>query len=87
VTILIINAIAILSEDRFLARVGWSRATISAADTFGSPNQQDVTMKGKVVELIQGVRTIMRGKGCSFPLISLDQNKKRGRKIKGFHAG
>ncbi|KAI1476678.1 Yos1-like protein [Daldinia eschscholtzii] len=57
VTILLINAIAILSEDRFLARINLSSTTYDPA--FGAgPDSQSV--KAKVVNLIASVRMVMR---------------------------
>ncbi|KAK6948261.1 hypothetical protein Daesc_010025 [Daldinia eschscholtzii] len=57
VTILLINAIAILSEDRFLARINLSSTSYDPA--FGAgPDSQSV--KAKVVNLIASVRMVMR---------------------------
>ncbi|KAH8591382.1 Yos1-like protein [Bisporella sp. PMI_857] len=57
ISILLINAIAILSEDRFLARVGWSSTLQDPG--FGAQGQ-DVGVKGKLVNLVASVRTLMR---------------------------
>jgi hypothetical protein len=56
VSVLLTNAIAILSEDRFLARIGWSASSNDAA--FGAGGDQSV--KTKIVNLIASVRTLMR---------------------------
>jgi len=56
ISILLTNAIAILSEDRFLARIGWS--TQSAESGFGQQNDQSI--KAKLITLIASVRTLMR---------------------------
>ena len=56
ISILLTNAIAILSEDRFLARIGWS--TQGAEPGFGQQNDQSV--KAKLIALIASVRTLMR---------------------------
>ncbi|KAJ5322266.1 hypothetical protein N7541_007548 [Penicillium brevicompactum] len=57
VIILIINAIAILSEDRFLARVGWGRT--QAEPGFGA-SYDSTSVKAKTINLIASVRTVMR---------------------------
>ncbi|OCH92876.1 Yos1-like protein [Obba rivulosa] len=74
VGLLLINAMAILSEDRFLARIGWSTAQAQMAnqpyaqpyDQAGYPGQ-DVGMKARLINLIGAVRTLMR-----IPLIGLN---------------
>ncbi|KAH6898976.1 Yos1-like-domain-containing protein [Thelonectria olida] len=53
---LLINAVAILSEDRFLARINLSPASYDPA--FGSG--ADASIKAKIIHLIASVRTIMR---------------------------
>ncbi|CAN8099422.1 unnamed protein product [Discula destructiva] len=55
--ILLLNAVAILSNDRFLARIGWSARSYDPA--FGQGPDQSV--KGKIITLITSVHTIMRG--------------------------
>ncbi|KAI2614000.1 Yos1-like protein [Hypoxylon fragiforme] len=63
VSILLVNAIAILSEDRFLARINLSASYDPA---FGAgPDSQSV--KAKVINLIASVRTLMR-----IPLIAIN---------------
>ncbi|KAJ5295982.1 hypothetical protein PENANT_c001G10130 [Penicillium antarcticum] len=57
VIILIINAIAVLSEDRFLARIGWGRT--QAEPAFGSAHDS-TSVKAKTINLIASVRTVMR---------------------------
>jgi len=71
ISLLLINAMAILSEDRFLARIGWTtqsqRQAAAAAyqqpydpyTQMGGP-QQDISVKAKLVNLIGAVRTLMR---------------------------
>ncbi|OAA45544.1 Yos1-like protein [Metarhizium rileyi] len=56
ITVLLINAVAILSEDRFLARINLSPASYDPA--FGSG--ADASIKAKVIHLIASIRTIMR---------------------------
>ncbi|KAH9902309.1 Yos1-like protein [Xylariomycetidae sp. FL2044] len=64
VSVLLVNAIAILSEDRFLARINLSSSSYDPA--FGAgPDSQSV--QGKVINLIASVRTLMR-----IPLIALN---------------
>ncbi|KAL5527770.1 hypothetical protein ACEPAG_6571 [Sanghuangporus baumii] len=65
-TLLIINAMAILNEERFLARIGW---TAQAQPAFAQPydpysgmggNPPELSVKAKLVNLIGAVRTLMR---------------------------
>ncbi|KAI4148378.1 MAG: hypothetical protein LQ340_005114 [Diploschistes diacapsis] len=57
VSILLVNAVAVLSEDRFLARIGWG----SVPQSPGFGGQQDAqSVKAKIVNLIASVRTLMR---------------------------
>ncbi|KAE9967788.1 hypothetical protein BLS_006172 [Venturia inaequalis] len=37
VGVLLVNAIAVLSEDRFLARIGWSPNSVTSEPSFGAP--------------------------------------------------
>ncbi|KAH7887748.1 Yos1-like protein [Phlebopus sp. FC_14] len=76
VALLMINAMAVLSEDRFLARIGWSSASPQNPTTgFQQPydqsaygyGQQDVGVKVRIINLISAVRTLMR-----IPLIGLN---------------
>jgi hypothetical protein len=53
---LLINAVAILSEDRFLARINLSPASYDPA--FGAGADQSV--KAKIIHLIASIRTLMR---------------------------
>lgn len=64
VSVLLINAIAILSEDRFLARIGWTSS--AAADPgFGAP-RDDASVKARLVQFVSSVRTLMRSKFTFF---------------------
>ncbi|KAK0734977.1 Yos1-like protein [Lasiosphaeria miniovina] len=56
ITCLLINAIAILSEDRFLARINLSPSSYDPA--FGQ--SADASVKAKIINLIASVRTLMR---------------------------
>ncbi|KAI0736195.1 Yos1-like protein [Fomitopsis betulina] len=79
VAILIINAMAVLSEDRFLVRIGWSSASpptatagfsqpyATAYDQAGYAAQQDIGVKARLINLISAVRTLMR-----IPLIGVN---------------
>lgn len=60
VSVLLLNAVAILSEDRFLARIGWGKAQKNAEPSFGGGGQDD-SLKSRVVELISGIRMVTRG--------------------------
>ncbi|KAL4751754.1 Yos1-like-domain-containing protein [Aspergillus terricola var. indicus] len=57
VIILITNSIAILSEDRFLARIGWGR---QAADPAFGATYDSTSVKAKTINLIASIRTVMR---------------------------
>ncbi|RIA93545.1 Yos1-like protein [Glomus cerebriforme] len=60
VILLVINAIAVLNEERFLARIGLGSHL--------EPGYGDVTsFKSKIINLISAVRTLMR-----IPLIGLN---------------
>ncbi|KAI9851756.1 MAG: hypothetical protein M1838_002833 [Thelocarpon superellum] len=65
VSILLVNAIAILSEDRFLARIGWSAQSFEPS--FGGSVADSTSVKAKMVNLIASVRTLMR-----IPLIAIN---------------
>jgi len=64
--ILIVNAIAILSEDRFLARIGWAAQSTQADTSFGA-NGGDMSVKAKAVNLISATRLLTR-----IPLIAIN---------------
>lgn len=66
ISVLLTNAIAILSEDRFLARIGWS-ASSTTEPAFGAGPGGDQSVKAKIVNLIASVRTLMR-----IPLIAIN---------------
>jgi len=66
VVILVINGIAILSEDRFLNRIGWG-STVSSQDQYGFSNDGDTSIKTKLVNLISAIRTLLR-----VPLIAVN---------------
>ncbi|KAI0677120.1 Yos1-like protein [Trametes maxima] len=62
---------AVLSEDRFLARIGWSSAQAQPANpgfgqAYAQPYDQaaypggDPGVKGRLINLISAVRTLMR---------------------------
>ncbi|KAF8477880.1 Yos1-like protein [Gautieria morchelliformis] len=78
ISLLLVNAIAVLSEERFLARIGWSTQQPQAGQQgfaqpydagYGSAGgaQGDLTVKMKLVNLIGAVRTLMR-----IPLIGVN---------------
>ncbi|KAL5594486.1 hypothetical protein BROUX41_001418 [Berkeleyomyces rouxiae] len=56
IAVLLTNAVAILSEDRFLARINLSPSSYDPA--FGANSDTSVTVK--VINLIASVRTLMR---------------------------
>ncbi|PFH52715.1 hypothetical protein AMATHDRAFT_139202 [Amanita thiersii Skay4041] len=70
VALLLINAIAVLNEERFLARIGWLSSSQQPRDMnpvyqaydqsgYGAP-QADVGIKARLIDLISAVRTLMR---------------------------
>ncbi|KAI8086677.1 Yos1-like protein [Halteromyces radiatus] len=63
VLLFFINGIAVLSEERFLARIGWSAQMEPAG--FGGGESQSI--KYKIINLISAVRTLMR-----IPLIGIN---------------
>ncbi|KAG0709626.1 Yos1-like protein [Suillus ampliporus] len=75
VSLLLINAMAVLSEDRFLAKIGWSSVQNPNAgfqppydqSGYGYTQQQDAGVKVRLINLISAVRTLMR-----IPLIGLN---------------
>ncbi|KAJ9064471.1 hypothetical protein DSO57_1030241 [Entomophthora muscae] len=50
--LLVLNGLAILNEERFLARIGWSTSQVSF-----SGNE---SVKAKLLSLISAVRTLLR---------------------------
>ncbi|RDI80205.1 hypothetical protein Vi05172_g9662 [Venturia inaequalis] len=66
VGVLLVNAIAVLSEDRFLARIGWSPNSVTSEPSFGAP-QDGNSIKSKIVTLITSVRMLAR-----IPLIGIN---------------
>jgi hypothetical protein len=78
VIVLIVNAIAILSEDRFLARIGWAAQQPEPA--FGSG--ADVSIKGKIINLISATRLLTRSKSfwAQERLVLFCAGKKKGRR-------
>ncbi|KAI8821457.1 Yos1-like protein [Fimicolochytrium jonesii] len=62
VILLLINAVAILHEERFLARIGLAHSSSQAQ--FGDQTQ---TVKYKIINLISAIRTLLR-----FPLVAIN---------------
>ncbi|KAA1130907.1 hypothetical protein PGTUg99_005123 [Puccinia graminis f. sp. tritici] len=63
VSLLLINSLAILNEERFLARIGWSTKTLTNPIQFQDPSmnpQASSTVKERLINLIGAVRTLMR---------------------------
>ncbi|XP_067211884.1 immediate early response 3-interacting protein 1 [Linepithema humile] len=53
-TLLCLNAVCVLNEERFLAKVGW--ASWQNVQGFGEPP----TAKSQILNLIKSIRTVMR---------------------------
>ncbi|KAI8815407.1 Yos1-like protein, partial [Cladochytrium replicatum] len=62
VVVLVVNAIAILHEERFLARIGLNQSYYQ--NTFGE-NQNSI--KARIINLMSAVRTLLR-----IPLIAIN---------------
>lgn len=64
VIVLCVNGIAVLSEDRFLNRIGWGSSSNSGAA--GQFQQQfgvqtgEATVKSRLITLISAIRTLLR---------------------------
>ncbi|KAL5340797.1 hypothetical protein BJX70DRAFT_396494 [Aspergillus crustosus] len=69
VIILITNSIAILSEDRFLARIGWGRTQADPA--FGAA-YDSTSVKAKTINLIATPRTSSNSEDEGGAVVSLD---------------
>ncbi|KAG5417092.1 hypothetical protein I9W82_004725 [Candida metapsilosis] len=77
VIVLVINGIAVLSEDRFLNRIGWGSTTASSNANANIQNQfnqfntglesSEGSIKTKLINLISAVRTLLR-----IPLIAVN---------------
>ncbi|KAF7332202.1 hypothetical protein MKEN_00101200 [Mycena kentingensis (nom. inval.)] len=76
VGLLVVNSLAVLSEDRFLARIGWVSSQAQNGNSgfqqtydpqTGYGVQQEASIKTRLIELINAVRTLMR-----IPLIGLN---------------
>ncbi|CDK29266.1 unnamed protein product [Kuraishia capsulata CBS 1993] len=62
----VVNAIAVLSEDRFLNRIGWgSSGAVATGFEFQQPG--DTNVKSRLVNLISATRTLLR-----IPLIAIN---------------
>lgn len=69
VVVLCVNGIAVLSEDRFLNRIGWGSAVALPAqflNQYGAP-PVETSIKSRLVTLIGAIRTLLR-----FPLIFIN---------------
>ncbi|KAG5354926.1 Protein transport protein [Yarrowia sp. B02] len=55
VILLLVNSAAILSEDRFLNRIGWG-----SSEPAGFGQAQDQSVKNKLINLISAIRTLLR---------------------------
>ncbi|KAG5370206.1 Protein transport protein [Yarrowia sp. C11] len=55
VILLLVNSAAILSEDRFLNRIGWG-----SSEPAGFGQAQDQSIKNKLINLISAIRTLLR---------------------------
>ncbi|NXY26111.1 IR3IP protein, partial [Atrichornis clamosus] len=62
-SLLIVNAVAVLHEERFLRHVGWG--SDQGIGGFG----EEPGIKAQLTNLIRSVRTVMRGKGTIFSII------------------
>lgn len=62
VIILVVNGIAILSEDRFLNRIGWGSLSGASLNQLYSSIDvgNDVLIKSKLINLMGAIRTLLR---------------------------
>lgn len=61
VIILSVNGIAVLSEDRFLNRIGWGSATPNQfQQQYGVQANADTSIKNRLITLISAIRTLLR---------------------------
>lgn len=68
ITVLLLNAIAVLSEDRFLARIGMGRSTMAQENVgFGGTSQNPDSVKSRLINLISSIRMVTR-----VPLIAVN---------------
>lgn len=63
--VLSINGIAVLSEDRFLNRIGWGSLSVQPANQFQNQYgmlaaSNDTGVKSRLVALISAIRTLLR---------------------------
>jgi len=68
-TLLVINAVAVLHEQRFLAKIGWGRnqAMVHQSHQGYGHGAQEPGLKANLLNLIHSIRTVMR-----VPLIFLN---------------
>ncbi|XP_029163953.1 immediate early response 3-interacting protein 1 [Nylanderia fulva] len=64
-TLLCLNAVCILNEERFLAKVGW--ASWQNVQGFGEPP----TAKTQILNLVKSIRTVMRVPLIFFNILTL----------------
>lgn len=57
VSLLFLNAVAVLSEDRFLNRLGWGNSNSNQFNQFGG---NESTVQSRLVNLIGATRTVLR---------------------------
>ncbi|NXY35442.1 IR3IP protein, partial [Pomatorhinus ruficollis] len=62
-SLLIVNAVAVLHEERFLRHVGWG--SDQGIGGFG----EEPGIKAQLTNLIRSIRTVMRGKGTIFSIV------------------
>lgn len=74
IAVLLVNAIAILSEDRFLARIGLSSATHDPA--FGAGPGGDQSFQYKLMNMIASVRMVTRSTYSDVSLCSGEKRRK-----------
>lgn len=69
VIVLSVNGIAVLSEDRFLNRVGWGSAGAQPQfqNQYGMASNNDASIKVRIIALITSIRTLLR-----LPLIAVN---------------
>ncbi|PVG03425.1 Yos1-domain-containing protein [Serendipita vermifera] len=65
--ILLINAVAVLNEERFLARIGWSASQTPQQTYNGYDQPVEEGIKSRIINLIAAVRTLLRSESVGIP--------------------
>jgi len=67
ILLLLINSLAVLSEDRFLAKIGWAARGSTGVPAYGAQDPYGESAHVKLINLIAAIRTLLR-----IPLIAVN---------------